>query len=104
MPSPIPLLAIAAPIAVAAAAIAVVVFLRFRRSGSPALHALGDVDKAIIEKLVEKGGSALQSELQKELGVPKTTLWRHIKKLEKLGFVRIEKEATFNRVVLLRRP
>ena len=87
-----------------AAAAAAIALLRFRRSKPPALHALSDVDKAIIEKLAEKGGSALQSELQKELGLPKTTLWRHVKKLEKLGFVRIEKEASFNRVVLLRKP
>jgi len=71
--------------------------------GSSAEH-LNDLDRAILNKLAEKGGSALQSELQKELGVPKTTLWRHIRKLERLGFVDVVKEGTFNRVILKRKP
>lgn len=73
-------------------------------SGSSGSEYLSDLDKAILNKLAEKGGSALQSELQKELGVPKTTLWRHIRKLERLGFVDVVKEGTFNRVILKRKP
>ena len=65
---------------------------------------LSDLDRAILNKLAEKGGSALQSELQKELGVPKTTLWRHIRKLERLGFVDVVKEGPFNRVILKKKP
>ncbi len=93
-------------IVVGAVLAALVVLLRKRggRPGSVATEALSDLDKAILTKLAEKGGSALQSELQKELGTPKTTLWRHIKKLEKLGYVEIVKEGTFNRIILKRKP
>lgn len=64
---------------------------------------LGDVDMMIVKSLEKRGGSALQSELQKDIPIPKTTLWRHIKKLEKLGIVRIEKLGTQNRIILTKK-
>ncbi len=65
---------------------------------------LSDVDLAILKSLEKRGGSALQSELQKDVPVPRTTLWRHVKKLEKLGYVRIEKVGLQNKVVLVKKP
>lgn len=64
---------------------------------------LGDIDMMIVRSLEKRGGSAFQSELQKDIPIPKTTLWRHIKKLEKLGIVRIEKLGTQNRVILIKK-
>jgi len=64
---------------------------------------LGDVDIAIIKALEARGGEALQSELQNDVGVPRTTLWRHVKKLEKLGIVRIEKLGMQNKIVLVKK-
>ncbi len=63
---------------------------------------LDQTDREIIRRLKMKGGSALQSELVRELGIPKTTLWRHIKKLEKLGFIRIVKEGRTNRLYIVK--
>lgn len=87
---------------VMAAVIAVVVILR-RHSGERVDLGTGldDIDKAILELLAKSGGSMLQSEIQKQLNLPKTTAWRRIRKLEKLGYVEIRKEPTgLNRVIL----
>lgn len=65
---------------------------------------LSDLDVAILKCLEKRGGYALQSELQKDLPtVPRTTLWRHVKKLESLGYVKIEKVGQQNRVVMVKR-
>lgn len=65
---------------------------------------LSDLDVAILKCLEKRGGYALQSELQKDLPtVPRTTLWRHVKKLERLGYVKIEKVGQQNRVVIVKR-
>jgi uncharacterized membrane protein len=75
---------------------------RARREGEGI--ALSDLDAAILKCLEKRGGSALQSELQKDLpAVPRTTLWRHVKKLERLGYVKIEKVGQQNRVVMVKR-
>ncbi len=65
-------------------------------------RSLSNVDRMILEKIREAGGSILQGDLQNKLGIPKTTLWRHARKLEKLGYVRIVKEGPFNRLILSR--
>ena len=54
-------------------------------------YALDDTDLAILGKLLEKGGSEYQSTIQRELGLPKTTMWRRAKRLEQLGYIEVEK-------------
>lgn len=78
------------------------IFFTKRRS-TPVAHMLSDIDFEIIKALEARGGSALQAELQNDVRIPRTTLWRHVKKLEKLGIVRIEKIGLQNRVVLLKK-
>ncbi len=63
---------------------------------------LREIDREIIRVLKERGGALLQRELYNILNVPKTTLWRAVRRLEKLGFVKIEKLGRLNRIVLLR--
>lgn len=65
---------------------------------------LDDVDRLILRKLREHGGSMLQSQLLRETGIPKTTLWRHVKRLAEQGYIRIEKEGKSNRLTLVREP
>jgi len=77
------------------------VVLRRRRVGDID-KLLDDVDRSIIRELKARGGSALQAELQDSIKVPKTTLWRHVKRLERLGVVRVEKVGLQNRVTLVR--
>lgn len=66
------------------------------------LEELDDVDKTILKKLSELGGSVLQSELQRITGIPKATLWRHVVKLKKLGYIEISREGKANRLILKR--
>jgi uncharacterized membrane protein len=67
-------------------------------------HALTKLDRIILEAIENSGGSILQGELQAALGLPKTTLWRHVKKLGKLGYIQIVKEGALNRLILLKKP
>ena len=90
---------IAAMVIVPAAAL--LAFFFSRRRGEEH-RALSSVDRMILERIMEAGGSILQGELQSELMIPKTTLWRHVKKLEKLGYIQIVKEGPFNRLILVR--
>ncbi len=63
---------------------------------------LEHLDRDILDVLKNKGGKALQSEIMAELDIPKTTLWRHVKRLEALGYVRIEKIGRVNIIKLLK--
>ncbi len=70
--------------------------------GAPDLRGPGldEVDELILRKLREHGGTMLQSQLQRETGLPKTTLWRHVNKLEKLGYIKVIREGKSNRLVI----
>ncbi len=70
--------------------------------GAPDLRepGLDEVDELILRKLREHGGTMLQSQLQRETGLPKTTLWRHVNKLEKLGYIKVIREGKSNRLVI----
>lgn len=94
------------PIAVViATGLAVFIYFLTRKRGSKSEVSvlLGDVDMAIVKALESSGGRAFQSELQSHLGIPKTTLWKHIKKLEKLGIIKVEKVGGKNVVVLIKK-
>ena len=66
--------------------------------------ALDELDQRILDALKGSGGSLLQSELLRVLGTPKSTLWRHVRKLERLGFVEVRKEPSgMNRITLRER-
>ncbi|ADM28399.1 conserved hypothetical protein [Ignisphaera aggregans DSM 17230] len=90
-------------VVIAIAIIMLYIFIRRRHVHGEESEVLGDIDTMIIKSLEKKGGSAFQSELQRAIPIPKTTLWRHIKKLERMGIVRIEKVGNQNRVVLVKR-
>jgi uncharacterized membrane protein len=94
-------LLIAGAVVVAGASGVIYVLLRRRKVGDID-RLLDDVDKSIIRELRVRGGSALQAELQDSINVPKTTLWRHIKRLERLGVVKVEKVGLQNKVTLVR--
>ena len=64
---------------------------------------IDETDKQILRKLKELGGEAFQSDLQKALNIPKATLWRHVKRLEKLGYIEVRKELRANKLILKKR-
>ncbi len=59
---------------------------------------LRDEDIDIIKALAESGGEALESEIRNRLNLPKTTLWRAAKRLEREGYITIESVAGLNRM------
>ena len=63
----------------------------------------GDVredDKEIIKFIHENGGEALESELRKKFLLPRTTMWRAVKRLERQGKIEIMKKDQQNLVKL----
>jgi len=61
---------------------------------------LHEVDKAILKLLAERQGVAYQSEIIKELGLPKSTVHKSLRRLTEAGYVEIHKRGRFNVVIL----
>jgi len=61
---------------------------------------LRDDDKEIINFLSANGGQAYESELRKKFLLPRTTMWRAVKRLERYGIIEIEKKDLQNIVKL----
>ncbi len=80
--------------------VVIVAFLILRRR--EAEGELSEVDTRILNVLKQSGGGLFQSELASMLGLPTTTVWRHIKKLESRGLVVVEKKAGRNFIRLAR--
>lgn len=59
-----------------------------------------DDDKELVKFLVTNGGQALESELRKKFLQPRTTMWRAVKRLERLGIIEIQKKDMQNLVRL----
>jgi len=92
------------------AAVAVVFFAAFvlvRRRGYNvekifrAHPHLNKEDKAVIRFLAEKEGKAFEAEIRERFpDIPRTSLWRLVRRLEKLEIVRVKKIGLENRVEL----
>ena len=61
---------------------------------------LREDDKEIVKFLFENGGEAKESELRKKFLQPRTTMWRAVKRLERLGIIEIQKKDMQNLVKL----
>ena len=59
-----------------------------------------DDDKQIIKFISENGGEVLESDLRKKFLQPRTTMWRAVKRLERLGVVETSKKDLQNLVRL----
>jgi len=57
-------------------------------------------DKEIIKFISENGGKAFESELRKRFLQPRTTMWRAVKRLERLGVIEIHKKDMQNLIIL----
>lgn len=65
-------------------------------------HNMRDDDKKIVEFIYENNGQIFESDLRKKFLQPKTTMWRAVKRLERLGIVEIYKKDQQNMVKLRR--
>ena len=61
---------------------------------------LREDDKEIIKFIHEKGDSALESDLRKKFILPRTTMWRAVKRLERHGLIEITKKDQQNLIKL----
>ena len=57
-------------------------------------------DKKIVEFIAANGGQVFESELRKKFVQPRTTMWRAVKRLERLGVIEITKKDLQNLVIL----
>jgi uncharacterized membrane protein len=97
----------AAAAVAAVAAIILVTFLLFRRRGYnvekifKAHPRLNKEEKDVIEFLAENDGKAFESQIRERFpGIPRTSLWRLIKRLEKLEIIKVKKVGLENQVEL----
>ena len=59
-------------------------------------------DVKVLEFLREKGGKALEPEIRSKFALPKTSGWRQIKRLERMGYVKVSKVGSLNQVELVK--
>ncbi len=84
---------------------AVAVFLlarRRRRFGATDVAGLRPDDVQVLDFIAEKGGRVLEPEIRTRFALPKTTAWRQIKRLERLGYVKVTKIGSQNQIELIK--
>ena len=59
-------------------------------------------DKQLVSYLEKNGGQAFERDLRKKFLLPRTTMWRAVKRLERQGIIEIEKK-DFQNLVKLRK-
>lgn len=59
-------------------------------------------DRRLVEFLAQNGGQAYERDLRKKFLMPRTTMWRAVKRLERQGVIQIEKK-DFQNLVKLRK-
>jgi uncharacterized membrane protein len=97
---------IAAIVAVVAVIISVILIIKRRRSPNvkktvKAYPQLKKEDKEVLEFLAEKGGHAFEAEIRERFpDMPRTSLWRLVRRLERLEIVEVKKIGLENQVQL----
>ncbi len=61
-----------------------------------------DVDKAILKFIEDRQGMVYQSEIVKEMGLPKSTVHKALRRLAEGGYVEMQKRGRFNVIILKR--
>jgi uncharacterized membrane protein len=94
--------------AVCAAGTVVLLFFFLKRRGSVSVEKifrsnpyLRDEDKAVILFIAEKGGKTFEAEIRERFpDMPRTSLWRLVKRLEKMEIVKVRRVGLENQVEL----
>ncbi|MEM0017675.1 MAG: winged helix-turn-helix transcriptional regulator [Candidatus Korarchaeum sp.] len=77
--------------------------LLLSRRASPKSFPKGDqIEESILRELRERGGEITQADLTKALNLPRATVWRRLRRLEREGLVSLERRGNVT-VVRLRR-
>ena len=92
---------LAAVLLVAAAIVAAALLLRRQRTRSD-VSGLRPDDVNVLNYIAGKGGKVFEPDLRTGLALPKTTAWRQVKRLERLGYVRITMVGSQNQIELLK--
>ena len=95
-------------IAITAATIATLTLVLAIRKRTPKINKilkenihLGDDDQAVVQFLIEKNGKAFEAELREKFpNIPRTSLWRLVRRLERLDIVEIKRIGLENQVQL----
>jgi uncharacterized membrane protein len=88
---------------VLAAAVGVLSLRWWRRRGlGPIAGDLRPDDVQVLNFIQEKGGRVLEPEIRTKFALPKTSAWRQIKRLERLGYVKVTKIGSQNQIEILR--
>ena len=89
-----------AAVAIAAAGLA---YWWFRRSRlEPVSGDLRPDDLQVLNFIREKGGKVLEPEIRMRFALPKTSAWRQIKRLERMGYVKVTKIGSQNQIEILK--
>lgn len=89
---------------VAAAVVVALLVYRWwtRRIVGPKGAELRPDDIKVLEFMREKGGKVLEPEIRTRFALPKTSAWRQIKRLERLGYVKVTRVGSQNQIELLK--
>jgi uncharacterized membrane protein len=90
---------------VVAAGVVGLLLVRWRRGRvdlGPGGKDLRPDDLQVISFIQEKGGKVLEPEIRTRFALPKTSAWRQIKRLERLGYVKVTKIGSQNQIELLK--
>jgi len=73
-----------------------------RRGVGPVGKDLRPDDLQVMNFIQEKGGKVLEPEIRMKFALPKTSAWRQIKRLERLGYVKVTKIGSQNQIEVLK--
>jgi uncharacterized membrane protein len=60
-------------------------------------------DVAVLNFIQEKGGKVLEPEIRTRFALPKTSAWRQVKRLERMGYVRVTRIGSQNQIEYLKK-
>ncbi|MDA4128127.1 MAG: hypothetical protein OK422_01475 [Thaumarchaeota archaeon] len=93
---------LAVSLAVVAALVILILWRRRRVDLGPQGANLRPDDVQVLNFISEKGGKVLEPEIRMRFALPKTSAWRQIKRLERLGYVKITKIGSQNQIELIK--
>jgi uncharacterized membrane protein len=73
-----------------------------RRELGPVGAGLRPDDLQVLNFIRDKGGKVLEPEIRMKFALPKTSAWRQIKRLERMGYVKVTKIGSQNQIELLK--